>query len=55
MFGRSPRQVEIPPEQFRAFVLKCFAAVVEEREPGIQGYRRRLRVQELISTREMTL
>ncbi len=33
------RLSEAPPEQFRAFVLKCFGAVVEEHEAGIHGYK----------------
>ena len=33
------RLAEAPREQFRAFVLKCFAAVVEEREEGVHGYK----------------
>lgn len=27
----------MPPDQFRAFVLKCFGAVAEEHQPGIHG------------------
>ncbi|MFH1909318.1 MAG: site-specific DNA-methyltransferase [Chloroflexota bacterium] len=33
------RLAETPPEQFRAFVLRAFGAVVEEREAGIHGYK----------------
>lgn len=33
------RLAEAPPEQFRGFVLKCFGAVLEEREEGIHGYK----------------
>jgi len=33
------RLAEAPPEQFRAFVLRAFGAVVEEREEGIHGYK----------------
>ncbi|MFH1219036.1 MAG: site-specific DNA-methyltransferase [Candidatus Eisenbacteria bacterium] len=31
------RLADMPPEQFRAFVLKCFGAVAEEDQPGIHG------------------
>jgi hypothetical protein len=30
---------EAPPNQFRAFVLRAFAAVIEEHEAGIHGYK----------------
>lgn len=33
------RLADTPPDQFRVFVLKCFGAVVEEREDGIHGYK----------------
>ncbi len=33
------RLSESPLNQFRAFVLKCFGAVLEEREAGIHGYK----------------
>ena len=33
------RLAEAPPEQFRAFVLRAFGAVVEEHEEGIHGYK----------------
>jgi len=33
------RLAESPPDQFRAFVLRAFGAVVEEREEGIHGYK----------------
>jgi len=33
------RLSEAPPEQFRAFVLRAFGAVIEEREEGIHGYK----------------
>ncbi len=33
------RLADAPPEQFRAFVLKCFGAVIEEHEAGIHGYK----------------
>lgn len=33
------RLAEAPPEQFRAFVLRAFGAVVEQREEGIHGYK----------------
>ena len=33
------RLADAPPEQFRAFVLKCFGAVFEEHEAGIHGYK----------------
>lgn len=33
------RLAESPPEQFRAFVLSAFGAVLEEREEGIHGYK----------------
>ncbi len=33
------RLAETPPEQFRAFVLRAFGAVPEEREAGIHGYK----------------
>ncbi len=33
------RLAEAPPEQFRAFVLRAFGAVPEEREKGIHGYK----------------
>lgn len=33
------RLAEAPPDQFRAFVLRAFGAVVEEREAGIHGYK----------------
>jgi len=33
------RLADAPPDQFRAFVLKCFGAVLEEREEGIHGYK----------------
>jgi DNA modification methylase len=33
------RLAEAPPEQFRAFVLRAFGAVLEEHEAGIHGYR----------------
>jgi DNA modification methylase len=33
------RLADAPPEQFRAFVLKCFGAVPEDREEGIHGYK----------------
>jgi len=33
------RLAEAPPEQFRAFVLRCFGAVPEEREEGLHGYK----------------
>jgi site-specific DNA-methyltransferase (adenine-specific)/adenine-specific DNA-methyltransferase len=33
------RLAEAPPEQFRAFVLRAFGAVFEEREEGIHGYK----------------
>lgn len=33
------RLADAPPEQFRAFVLRCFGAVPEEREEGIHGYK----------------
>ncbi len=31
------RLADMPPEQFRAFILKCFGAVIEEHQPGIHG------------------
>jgi DNA modification methylase len=31
------RLSDMPPEQFRAFVLRCFGAVDEEHQPGIHG------------------
>jgi DNA modification methylase len=31
------RLADMPPEQFRGFVLKCFGATVEEQQPGIHG------------------
>jgi len=31
------RLSDMPPDQFRAFVLKCFGAVDEEHQPGIHG------------------
>ena len=31
------RLAEMPPEQFRGFVLKCFGATVETQQPGIHG------------------
>jgi DNA modification methylase len=33
------RLADTPPEQFRAFVLKCFGAVIEEHDAGIHGYK----------------
>ncbi|MBM4043794.1 MAG: site-specific DNA-methyltransferase [Planctomycetes bacterium] len=33
------RLAEAPPDQFRAFVLKCFGGVIEEHEAGIHGYK----------------
>ncbi len=33
------RLAQAPPEQFRAFVLRAFGAVPEEREEGIHGYK----------------
>ena len=33
------RLSEAPPEQFRAFVLRCFGARDAEQEPGIHGYK----------------
>ncbi|MCX5828701.1 MAG: site-specific DNA-methyltransferase [Deltaproteobacteria bacterium] len=33
------RLADAPPEQFRAFVLRSFGAVFEEREEGIHGYK----------------
>ena len=33
------RLSKMPPDQFRAFVLKCFGAVLQEREEGIHGYK----------------
>ncbi len=33
------RLAEAPPEQFRAFVLSAFGAVLEEREEGVHGYK----------------
>lgn len=33
------RLASAPADQFRGFVLKCFGAVPEEREPGIHGYK----------------
>ena len=33
------RLSEAPPDQFRAFVLRAFGAVIEEREAGIHGYK----------------
>lgn len=33
------RLSDAPSDQFRAFVLKCFGAVIEEHEPGIHGYK----------------
>ena len=33
------RLAEAPAEQFRGFVLKCFGAVIEERDAGIHGYK----------------
>lgn len=33
------RLAEAPPEQFRAFVLRAFGAVIEEHEAGIHGYK----------------
>ena len=33
------RLAETPPEQFRAFTLRAFGAVPEEREAGIHGYK----------------
>lgn len=33
------RLSEAPPDQFRAFVLRAFGAVLEEREEGIHGYK----------------
>ena len=34
------RLSEAPPDQFRAFVLRCFGARDEERDEGIHGYKR---------------
>jgi len=31
------RLAEMPPDQFRAFVLKCFGATIETQQPGIHG------------------
>ena len=31
------RLADMPPEQFRAFVIKCFGAMTEEHQPGIHG------------------
>ncbi len=31
------RLADMPPEQFRGFVLRCFGATVEEHQPGIHG------------------
>jgi DNA modification methylase len=33
------RLAEAPPDQFRAFVLRAFGAVIEEHEAGIHGYK----------------
>lgn len=33
------RLAQAPPEQFRAFVLRAFGAVIEEHEVGIHGYK----------------
>ncbi len=33
------RLADAPPEQFRAFVIRAFGAVLEEREEGIHGYK----------------
>jgi DNA modification methylase len=33
------RLAEAPPDQFRAFVIRCFGAVPEEHEAGIHGYK----------------
>jgi hypothetical protein len=33
------RLAEAPPDQFRAFVLRAFGAVLEERQEGIHGYK----------------
>jgi len=33
------RLADAPPEQFRAFVLRAFGAVIEEHEVGIHGYK----------------
>ncbi|MGI6381579.1 MAG: DNA-methyltransferase [Anaerolineae bacterium] len=33
------RLADAPPDQFRAFVLKCFGAVIEEHEAGVHGYK----------------
>lgn len=33
------RLADMPPDQFRHFVIKCFGAVPEEREEGIHGYK----------------
>lgn len=33
------RLADAPPEQFRAFVLRAFGAVIEEHEAGIHGYK----------------
>jgi hypothetical protein len=35
------RLSDAPPEQFRAFVLRAFGAVLEEHEAGIHGYKGR--------------
>ena len=35
----SQRLAAAPPEQFRAFVLSAFGAAVEERDPGVHGYK----------------
>lgn len=35
----SRRLAAMPPDQFRAFVLRCFGAVDEQREEGIHGYK----------------
>ena len=33
------RLAEAPPDQFRAFVLRAFGAVIEEHEAGVHGYK----------------
>ena len=33
------RLSQAPPDQFRAFVLSCFGATIEERQTGIHGYK----------------
>ncbi len=33
------RLADAPPDQFRAFVLSCFGAVIEEHDEGIHGYK----------------